>query len=636
MEYKKILISTVLSLLLLACSGGEDTPVEIPEEQTSSDTDTDTDTDTDVDETDENEGDSAELFDLNILHKYRITMTMQEWDAFVLDTGRARYDNSDSNGDEKSNLWTHSEIYRKVDVERLDSSTGEVLNTLNNVGFKMRGNNSRQWPEHWIRYDSDDKSDEGQPNRFHFSLKFSEKFDEDESVYACINASGEPAAVSGAPCWERVSLNHPEVPDNDDRTLHGLEKLNFKFNKDDPSYARELLSHDILIQIGVPTSRMAYAAIELVITGSSDERLFNKSLPQTYNMGVYMMEEPIDKPYLKNNFGENGYLFKVGGADLTGTVDTECLPYENDDKATTGYVNNDFCRIGVEKSDPDSREEWLGTDNYLNTEFVNSDINDGGETSQFVPYKPSYDLKEKKKSIVEARLALQEFMLFLKDIPTADELSEKFNVAGFIKAQAADIVLGAADHYSRSGNNYYLYLNPTTSKWEYLVYDYDFSFRDRHPDYWGDDSPTFENIASTKIFSGDEDDTAWNEGISEWMDPILWTIIFTDTDNKATLYQEVRDILTNQLDWEGKLKDVLTTRNELIKETILDASISIKGLCDTDYNETALGLTEHTACIEGIDDDGVDQGVDEGDISIKDYVEWRTRVLNTELEEAGY
>lgn len=633
MDYKKLLISTALSLFLLACSSGESTPdLEVADEQPTGTEDTPTD-----DETDENDGDSAELFDLNILHKYRITMTMQEWDAFVLDTGRARYDNSDSEGDEKSNLWTHSEIYRKVDVERLDSTTGEVLNTLDNVGFKMRGNNSRQWPEHWIRYDeSENKSDEGQPNRFHFSLKFSEKFDEDESVYACIDASGEPAAVSGAPCWERVSLNHPEVPDNDDRTLNGLEKLNFKFNKDDPSYARELLSHDILIQIGVPTSRMAYAAIELVITGDSDETLFNKSLPQTYNMGVYMVEEPIDKPYLKENFGKNGFLFKAGGADLTETVDTTCLPYENDDKATTGYINEDFCRIGVEKADPDTREEWLGTDNYLNPTFVNSDINDGGETSQFVPYQPTYDLKEKKSSIVEARLALQEFMLFLQSNPTAAELSEQFNVEGFIKAQAADIVLGAADHYSRTGNNYYLYFNPTTSKWEYLVYDYDFSFRDRHPDYWGDDSPTFEGIASTKIFSGDEDDTAWNEGTADWMDPILWTIIFTDTDNKATLYQEVRDLLTNQLNWEGKLKGVLTTRNNLIKATILDASISIKGLCDTDYNETALGLTEHTACDEGVDDDGIDQGVDEGDMSIKAYIELRQSILSAELDAAGY
>jgi hypothetical protein len=564
---------------------------------------------------------SAELFDINVLHKYRITITMEEWDAFVLDTKRARYDNRDSGDDSRSNLWTHSEVYRKVNVERVDATTNEVLDTLDNVGFKMRGNNSRQWPEHWIRYDSETKSDEGQPNRFHFSLKFSEKFDEDESVYACIDETGNPAAVSGNPCWKRVSLDHPEVPENDDRALKSIEKLNFKFNKDDPSYARELLSHDILTQIGVPTSRMAYAAIELVITGEPDQSLFNKDLPQTYNMGVYMVEEPIDKPYLKRFFGKNGYLFKVGGGDLNETVDQTCLPYEDDDKLNTGYINDDFCRIGVEQSDPVSREEWLGFDNYLNPTFVNSDINNGGELSQFAPYRPTYDLKEKKKSIGEARVDLQAFMLFLQSNPTAVELNEQFNVLGFIKAQAVDIVTGAADHYARVGNNYYLYFNPLTEKWNYLVYDYDFSFRDRHPDYWGD-SIKFQNIADTKIFSND-DNTGWIENTSDWMDPILWTIVFSNNENKATLYKEVKSLLANQLNWEGKLKDELSKRNDLIKDTILDADISIKGECDIDYNETSLGLSEHEPC-------------DKGDISIMDYIEWRQRVLGAELEAAGY
>ncbi|MFT6550445.1 MAG: hypothetical protein ACJA1I_000472 [Zhongshania marina] len=563
---------------------------------------------------------SAELFDINVLHKYRITMTADEWNAFVLDTERARYDNRDSENDARDNLWTHSEIYRKVDVERVDATTGEVLDQFDNVGFKMRGNNSRQWPEYWVRYNSDTKPDEGQPNRFHFSLKFSEKFNDDEGVYACIDASGNPAAVSGAPCWKRVSLDHPEIPENDDRTLKGIEKLNFKFNKDDPTYARELLSHDILTQIGAPTSRMAYAAIEIVITGEAGQKLFNKLLPQTHKMGIYMVEEPIDKLYLQRYFGKNGYLFKVGGADLTDTVNPNCLPYENDDKAITGYVNENFCRIGIEKSDPSSRQEWLGIDNYLNPDFVNSDINDGGEVSQFAPYRPNYDLKEKKGSITEARIALQDFMLFLQSNPTADELNEQFDVLGFIKAQAADIVTGAVDHYTRVGNNYYLYLNPLNDKWTYLVYDYDFSFRDRHPDYWGN-STNFQNIADTRIFPNGIT-PAWNEGTSSWIDPILWTIVFSKEENKTILYQEIKSLLNNQLNWEGNLKHVLNTRNNLIKATILDASISIKGKCDTDYNETALGLSEHNPC-------------DNGDISIKEYVEWRQRVLGEELDAAG-
>ena len=83
------------------------------------------------------------------------------------------------------------------------------------------------------------------------------------------------------------------------------------------------------------------------------------------------------------------------------------------------YVDENFCQIGVEKSDPESREEWLGSANYLNPSFVNSDINDGGEESQFKPYKPNYDLKSKKKSIDEGRVLLQDFIRFVQTNPSA-------------------------------------------------------------------------------------------------------------------------------------------------------------------------------------------------------------------------
>ena len=121
-------------------------------------------------------------------------------------------------------------------------------------------------------------------------------------------------------------------------------------------------------------------------------------------MGVFQMVEQVDKPFLKRFFGKNGFLFKIGGGDLAGSeeINPICVFYEESDK----YIDKDFCQIGVEKSDPESREEWLGSANYLNPSFVNSDINDGGEESQFKPYKPNYDLKSKKKSIDEGWLAL--------------------------------------------------------------------------------------------------------------------------------------------------------------------------------------------------------------------------------------
>ena len=166
------------------------------------------------------------------------------------------------------------------------------------------------------------------------------------------------------------------------------------------------------------------------------------------------------------------------------------------------YEDPNFCMVGVEKSDPKSREEWLGTANYMNTSFVNSDINDSGEESQFTPYRPIYDLKTKKNSIVEGREKLQNFMSFLQSMPSAVMLEDQFDVPGFIKAQAAEITMGAVDHYVRVASNYYLYFNPIKNKWIYMVNDFDFVFRDSHDLSSGSPSwfSAFRDIADTYAF----------------------------------------------------------------------------------------------------------------------------------------
>ena len=102
------------------------------------------------------------------------------------------------------------------------------------------------------------------PRRFSFSLKFDEEFDEDEGVYSCIDASGEPAAVNSHPCNNRVGKDLDEVPENDGREFMDLEKIYFRYNRDDPSYQRELTVHEILNSLGIPTPRMSHAGIELV------------------------------------------------------------------------------------------------------------------------------------------------------------------------------------------------------------------------------------------------------------------------------------------------------------------------------------------------------------------------------------
>ena len=190
---------------------------------------------------------SAPLFVLDRLHNVRLTMAIDEWNAFVLDIARSNYE-TDANND--VGVWKSSQVYRQVDFEYLDDAHN-LIQSLDGVGVKMKGSTSRQTPEYIFEDAAGLKN--VIPKRFSFSLKFDEKFDEDESVYSCIDGY-YPIEVPGFPYDMRKGRDIPEVPENDGREFMGLEKLIFRFNRHDPSYQRELLAHDILNSIGVPAS----------------------------------------------------------------------------------------------------------------------------------------------------------------------------------------------------------------------------------------------------------------------------------------------------------------------------------------------------------------------------------------------
>ncbi|MDA0758683.1 MAG: CotH kinase family protein [Proteobacteria bacterium] len=560
---------------------------------------------------------SAALFNDKKLHRIRITMPIEEWERFGLDYERANYKNGNARGELNpwaEAFWSHSEIYRQADFEYLNSD-GNVETQLKNVGFKMKGNTSRRAPA--VDVIQQDGSFKSIPQRFSFSIKFDEKFDENEGVYACIDQTGSPAAIAEPPCLNRVGKDIEVVPENDDRAFMGLEKVYFRYNRDDPSYQRELLAHTILNQIGVPTSRVAHASIELVLTGLCNANICAAN--QVFNMGIFQMVEQVDKTFLERLFRKNGFLFKVAGRDLAETQSTDplCIPYEDE----SGYSNAKFCDIGVEKPDPLSREEWLGVENYLNPSFVNSDINDGGEVSQFKPYEPNYDLKSKKSKIKDGRELLQDFIKFVQTSPSSAMLAEKFDVQGFIKAQAADIAMGAPDHYARVANNFYLYFNPLTSKWVYIATDYDFVFRDHHPQ-WGLSLNAFQDIAYTYAFPA-FGKVSWTDRELGDVTPILWDIIFATEANRDLLYKDLRSILDNQLDWVGNISELLDERDDLVRSVIQSTDAINPSGCQHSYNPSAIDSDSMNLC-------------DFNDISIKKFIEIRRNTLNDELSAAGF
>ena len=554
--------------------------------------------------------DSSEpLFSLDRLHKIRLTMTVAEWDAFVLDIARSDYEND---AIQERGYIGSSQVYRQVNFEYLDDE-GTTLHTLDNVGFKMKGSTSRKFPEYY--YQDSNGQENVKPKRFSFTLKFDEEFDENEAVYSCIDYDGLAAEVASPPCDMRKGQNIDEEPENDGREFMGLEKLIFRFNRFDPSYQRELLAHDILNSLGVPASRVAHAEVSLRLIG---EGSFNgNSLPQNFSLGIFQMVEPIDKPFLKRFFGKNGFLFKNGAfAYLTESFEslTTCLKYEE----SSAYVDNEFCRIGIEKSDPDSREEWLGMEHFMNPDFVNSDINRPPNYSQFKPYEPRYALKSKKSKIAEGRNLLAEFIQFVQTTPSSEALAQHFDVKGFIKAQAAEIVLGAADHYTKVGNNYYLYLNPMTNKWTYIPTDFDLVLIDN----LGYGPEIFRDMASLTALpkSGKVDWASLGWGPEP--NPILWNIIFSDESNKQQLYLQIKLILDSYVDW-NILGPKLIERNELVESAINQTDAGIPDGCENIYN------------FDAISSDGNEHFCHSKDITIKQFVELRREVLYHELQDSG-
>ena len=576
---------------------------------------------------------SADLFIADRLHQVRLTMTLEEWRAFELDTIRANYSINNASGRASPlTSFSHSEVYRQVDFTYLNADGTETQ--VEKVGFKMQGNTSRQYPV-------DQESEPNRPRRFAFSIKFDEEFDEDESVYACIDANGTPAAVSGEPCYDIVGQDLPEYPEADGREFMDVEKLRFRFNRDDPTYQREVLAHELLNAAGVPAARATHAQVHLVITGTEGQTLYNSALPQTFNMGVFTMMEQIDKPFLKLYFDENGYLFKTGAPGNLAepaAVDSDCDPYET----STVFYNENFCVIGVEKSDPDSALEWLGEDNYLNPDFVNSNINgDGiiGNVSQFVPYQPTYDLKTKKKSLEEARAALQDFARFVQTKPTAEALSERFDVPGFIKAQAMEIVLGAVDHYVRVANNYYLYFNEPTGRWIYIPTDFDYTMIDVTGPNCAVNTflPICQQTLNVEAFTDIASTTAFDTGMApHWAGrffypnypPILWDIIFgsqtsPNDDYRQQLHSQIESILEQHFDW-ALLAPTLEERRER-----LDSAIRTTAAADA---ETVLGQSECSQVYNPEEIDGDSNNFcDTSRASIKQFVEVRRETLLEEI-----
>ncbi len=273
---KKYFLILLCSLLLLTGC------VNIP--------DTTTPTDPDIPPTDpQAELSEQALFDMlfDIQNKVQLRLDMSDTELQKMQNDYEKYDKNGSK----------SPIYRMADLHiSITTPDGSCYGfTVPEVGVRMKGNTSRT-----DFYNTND----GIYNIIHLKLDFQETFD-DADYY------GEAAKQ-----WDAA-----EREQRKDRTFATLEKMDLRWNRcDDSTYLKEYFAYATYRENGVPAPHTNLCSFDWA--GN--------------HMGVFTINEPIDKVFLKKYLPEEalgGDLYKCGWAENGASfTDTDSIGIENEDE----------------------------------------------------------------------------------------------------------------------------------------------------------------------------------------------------------------------------------------------------------------------------------------------------------------
>jgi spore coat protein CotH len=201
--------------------------------------------------------------------------------------------------------------------------------------------------------------------------------------------------------------------------FHNLKQLIFTNSLEDPSMLQEKLAYDLMHFAGVPASHVCYVEIWIDFTDDTSPPIF---------WGVYVMIERVDNKFVGNRFGQEskgGNLYKASLAQR-GPMD---LTYQGD-----------------------NIEDYLSESNLYNIGKVNNEEKaDYSDILQFIK--------------------LIDGVTYETPEDFAYSLEKVFNVDEFLRYMAAAIALSGWDIYPFAGNNYYLYLNQSTKKFEWIPWD---------------------------------------------------------------------------------------------------------------------------------------------------------------------
>lgn len=205
----------------------------------------------------------------------------------------------------------------------------------------------------------------------------------------------------------------------DGQEFHNLRQLMLLNSIGDPSLMREKLAYEMMEFAGLPASHVAYVELWIDITDDNQQPLY---------WGVYTLVERVDNKYLGNRFGQDskgGNLYKASHAQR-GPMD---LQYYGE-------------RI----------EEYP----TQNGQYAYGKMNNEEEADYS-------DIIELCRVIDGTQYASdEEFMQALEEV---------LNVDAYLRYTAVVTMLDNWDSYAYTGNNFYLFNNPVTERFEWIPWD---------------------------------------------------------------------------------------------------------------------------------------------------------------------
>lgn len=284
--------------------------------------------------------------------------------------------------EEYDSMRSKSPIYRRAD--KVTITIGEDSYEIEDVGIRLKGNMSRK-----PIYD-----DDGVMNLTHYKLSFNETFDDAEYYGDDVEKWDDQAARD-----ERKA-----------RRFATLKTLDIKWNAlSDQTYVRELYSHDMMRDFGIPAQKMNLSNLNM--NGN--------------HLGVVKIYEPMDGEFIDKNYDterQDGDLFKAKWTYNGATYEEDIVTYGIDDNDASQTYNYAL-KTNKKTSDYSDIENLLST-------IAKEDIT-----------------KEEFESVLDT----EQLAMFM----------------------AVNYFLGGPDDYRNNYNNHFLYFYADTSQAVLLPYDYD-------------------------------------------------------------------------------------------------------------------------------------------------------------------